>query len=305
MLNEPCFRRPISPTLCVIASTVLFAASQVHGQASAESRSWNQPVKPYHLIGNIYYVGASEVTSFLITTPEGHILLDSGYAETLPQIKANVRELGFNLREIKILLNSHAHLDHCGGIAILKALTGAQLIASAADAELLTRGGLGDFHFGNELSYAPVKTDRVLSDGEEVRLGGVTMTAHLTPGHTKGCTTWTMKVTEEGHVYDVVFVGSASIPGYKLVNNQQYPEITKDYARTFRTLKTLPCDVFLASHGSFFSMTEKARLLAEHKTPNPFIDPQGYKNFVARSEKEFQQQLAREQKPTGADIPPR
>jgi metallo-beta-lactamase class B len=253
--------------LCFLNST------PTYGQADEVSRSWNQPVKPYRVIGNIYYVGASEVTSFLIVTPKGHILLDSGFFETVPQIKQNVAQLGFRLEDMKILINSHAHYDHAGGLALLKELTGAKLMASQADSALLANGGKGDFHFGDRLSYPPVTADRVLRDGDSVELGGVTMTAHLTPGHTKGCTTWTMKVKEglklyDVVFYDVVFIGSSTVPGYKLVDNQEYPTIAADYELTFRVLKSLPCDVFLASHGSFYSMLEKKELLAPGK-PNP------------------------------------
>lgn len=166
---------------------LLYCPVAANAQADETSRSWNHPVKPYRVIGDIYYVGAAEVTSFLITTPEGHILLDSGFAETVPQIKQNIAQLGFRLQDVKILLNSHAHFDHAGGLAELKTLTGAKLMASEADAALLARGGKGDFHFGDRLAYAPLNTDRILHDGDRVELGGVTMTAHLTPGHTKGC----------------------------------------------------------------------------------------------------------------------
>lgn len=268
--------------------------TRTYGQADEVSRSWNQPVKPYRVIGNIYYVGASEVTSFLIVTPKGHILLDSGFFETVPQIKQNVVQLGFRLDDIKILINSHAHYDHAGGLALLKDLTGARLMASQADAELLAHGGKGDFHFGDRLSYPPVKADRILSDGDMIELGGVTMTAHLTPGHTKGCTTWTMKVKEGLQQYDVVFVGSTTVPGYKLVDNPQYPTIAADYDLTFRVLKSLPCDVFLASHGSFYSMLEKEKLLAQGKKGNPFIDGPGYQSFIRQTEKAFREQLRRQ-----------
>lgn len=275
--------------LCFLCPTLTW------GQADEVSRSWNQPVKPYRVIGNIYYVGASEVTSFLIVTPKGHILLDSGFFETVPQIKQNVAQLGFRLEDIKILINSHAHYDHSGGLALLKELTGAKLMASEADAELLAHGGKGDFHFGDRLSYPPVTADRVLRDGESVKLGGVTMTAHLTPGHTKGCTTWTMKVKEGLKQYDVVFVGSTTVPGYKLVDNSQYPTIAADYERTFRVLRNLPCDVFLASHGSFYSMQEKSKLLAQGKGPNPFIDKRGYRRFIAQTERSFRKELRRQE----------
>ena len=177
---------------------------------------------------------------------------------------------------------------------MLKELTGAKLMASGADAELLARGGKGDFHFGDRLSYSPVTTDRILHDGDRVELGGITMVAHLTPGHTKGCTTWTMKVNEGRKQYDVVFVGSSTVPGYKLVENPAYPAIAADYERTFRVLKALPCDVFLASHGSFYSLQEKVKVLTEGGRRNPFIDPRGYRTFVAKSEKAFRDELKRQ-----------
>lgn len=285
--------------ISVFLVLVSFYPARVHAQADETSRSWNQSVKPYRVIGNIYYVGASEVTSFLIVTPKGHILLDSGFFETVPQIRQNVTELGFRFADIKIILNSHAHYDHAGGLALLKELTGAKLMASGADAELLARGGKNDFHFGDRLSYSPVTTDRILRDGDKVELGGITMIAHLTPGHTKGCTTWTMKVNERRKQFDVVFVGSSTVPGYKLVDNQEYPAIEGDYERTFSVLKELPCDVFLASHGSFYSMQEKAKLLARRGKRNPFVDPRGYRTFVAKSEKSFREELKRQSRVNG------
>ena len=288
---------------CFCLALCVAHAPQSHGQADQISRSWNQPIKPYRIIGNIFYVGASEVTSFLIVTPAGHILLDSGFAETVPQIQRNIAELGFKLADVKILINSHAHYDHAGGLAQLKELTGAKLLASDADAQLLAKGGKGDFHFGDRLSYSPVAADRILRDGDVVELGGVTMIAHLTPGHTKGCTTWTMKVTEGRRRYDVAFVGSSTVPGYRLVNNQQYPEIVADYERTFHVLKHLHCDVFLASHGSFYSMLAKHELLNHGARRNPFIDPRGYRSFVANSERAFREELRRQR--SGQSMRPR
>jgi metallo-beta-lactamase class B len=264
-----------------------------YSQADETSRAWNQPVKPFRVIGNIYYVGALEVSSFLITTPGGHILLDSGLYETVPQIKQNIANLGFRLEDVKIIINSHAHYDHAGGLALLKQLTGAKLHTTTADAALLANGGKGDFGFGDRLSYPPVTTDRTLNDGDTVELGGVIMKANLTPGHTKGCTTWTMKVTEGEKTYDVVFVGSASVPGYNLVNSPLYPNIVADYEKTFRILKGLKCDVFLAPHGSFFSLRDKMKRLGE-KT-NPFIDPKGYNDYVTSTEAAFQENLKRQQ----------
>lgn len=272
-------------------SCSLFCPPTTSAQADEESRSWNQPVKPFRIIGNIYYVGASDVTSYLIVTPQGHILLDSGFVETVPQIQQNVAQLGFRLEDVKILINSHAHYDHAGGLAQLKQLMGAKLMVSEPDAALLAAGGKGDFAFGDRFSYPAVKADRLLRDGDEVELGGVKLVAHVTPGHTKGSTTWTMKVQQGAKEYNVVFVGSTSAPGYKLVDNEQYPTIAEAYARTFRLLKTLPCDVFLAPHGMFFSLKEKLKLLAEGKEPNPFIDPNGYKTYLAESESELKRKL--------------
>lgn len=282
------------------AALCLLAPAAAAAQPTEEARSWNRPVEPYRVVGNVYYVGASNVSSFLITTPAGHVLLDSGFAETVPLIRRNVERLGFRMGDIKILINSHAHYDHAGGLALLKEETGARLFASEADAPLLAAGGRGDFAFGDRFAFAPVKADRLLRDGERVRLGGVTLTARLTPGHTKGCTTWTMRAREGRRRYDVVFVGSTTVPGYKLLGTPQYPDMVADYERTFRLMKRLPCDVFLASHGNFYEMLEKAERLARGGRVNPFVDPGGYRRFLAQTERAFREQLARERRAAAA-----
>jgi len=274
--------------LILSLTLLLFFPATANPQADPTARSWNQPVKPYRIIGNVWYVGASGVTSFLITTSKGHILLDSGLPETVPLIKQNVAQLGFKLSDIKILLNSHAHYDHAGGLAELKELTGAKLMATEADAELMARGGKDDFQWGDRFAYRAVNADRVLRDGDRVELGEVTLTARLTPGHTKGSTTWTMKVKDGGKQYDVVFATSVSAPGYNLVNNDKYPRIVDDYARTFQILKSLPCDVFVGPHAEFFSMKEKMERLEKGAKSNPFIDPAGYREYLANGEKDFQ-----------------
>ncbi len=278
--------------------TIAFAHS-VLAQQSESNRKSNQPLKPFRVVANIYYVGANEVTSFLVTGNAGHILLDGGFAETAPQIRQNIETLGFHLADVKILLNSQAHFDHAGGLAQLKALTGARLIASAADAELIARGGKGDFAFGDRLTYEPVKADRVVADGESINLGDTKMTAHLTPGHTKGCTTWTTSVEDNGKTLRVVFLGGVTIPGYKLVGNKEYPAIADDYARSFSLLKRLPCDVFLGAHGSYFGLEKKLPRIGE--TPNPFIDPEGYQRHIREFNDAFREQFDREKREaTGA-----
>ncbi|HKR22133.1 MAG TPA: subclass B3 metallo-beta-lactamase [Pyrinomonadaceae bacterium] len=276
--------------ICVLLLCATYAHAQVYDE---ESRKWNQPVKPFKIIGNVYYVGATEVSSYLITTSQGHILLDSGFAETVPQIKQNVAQLGFRFEDVKILITSHAHADHVGGVAMLKQMTGAQLAVSIADAEMLKRGGKNDPNFGDRFLFQGVIADRKLRDGDTVQLGDVTMTARLTPGHTKGCTTWTMKVSEGGKQYDVVIIGSTSAPGYKLIGNAGYPNIVEDYESSFRLLKTLPCDVFLAPHGSFFALLEKIKHLGEPQ--NPFIDKDDFPRYVERSEQAFRAELKRQQ----------
>jgi metallo-beta-lactamase class B len=269
-------------------------AASVPAQQRESDRKSNQPQKPFRVIANIYYVGANEVTSFLVTSNAGHILLDGGFAETVPQIQRNIETLGFHLADVKILLNSQAHLDHAGGLAKLKQLTGAQLIASAADAEEMARGGKGDFAFGDRLTYEPVKADRIIADEESISLGETKMTAHLTPGHTKGCTTWTMSVEEDGKTYRVVFLGGVTIPEYQLVGNTQYPAIADDYAHSFALLKRLPCDVFLGAHGSYFGLQKKLPHIGE--TPNPFLDPEGYRHHIEERERAFQEQINHEKR---------
>ena len=259
-------------------------------QSDPVARSWNQPVEPFRIIRNIYYVGASDITAYLIATPKGHILIDGGFVETAPMILRNVEKLGFHPADIRILLNSHAHYDHAGGLAAIKAATGATFIASEGDAPLLARGGKDDPQFGDAFPFPRITPDKLARDGDRVALGGVILTAHITPGHTRGCTTWTTIVRESGRNYDVVFVGSPTVPAeYKLVGNPRYPDAVDDYRRTFATLKSLRCDVFLGSHGNFFNLAEKMKHLGEK--PNPFIDPGGYKKFVAEMESAFEKRV--------------
>ena len=282
-------------TLLICFMAPLFAApATLFSQTNPE---WTTPFPPHRIIGNVYYVGSKDLAAFLITTPQGHILINSNLASSPAQIKKSVEQLGFRFSDIKILLISHAHMDHCAGSALIKRMTGAKYMVMAADVPSIEDGGKSDFQYGNrrDMLYPPAKVDRILHDGEEVRLGNVVLVAHLTAGHTKGCTTWTLKVADNGKTYDVVIVGSPNVnPGYKLVNNAQYPQIGQDYVHTFRTLKALPCDIFLGAHGGYYDMTEKFARLKTSAT-NPFIDPEGYKSYVADREQAFQAELKRQQ----------
>jgi len=241
------------------------------------------------MIGNIYYVGSRGLASYLITTPAGHILINSNLKTSIPLIRESVEKLGFHFNDIKILLISHAHFDHDAGSAEILRLTGAKYMVMDADAGVVESGGKTDFQYGDDatLLYPAAKVDRTLHDGDEVKLGDTVLTAHKTAGHTRGCTTWSLKVSDAGKTYDVVIVGSPNVnPGYKLVNNARYPEIADDYAKGLRVLKSLPCDIFLGAHGSYFGMEAKYAKLKSDGA-NPYIDQQGYKDYVADREQAF------------------
>jgi metallo-beta-lactamase class B len=266
--------------------------------------TWTEPFPPFKIVGNVYYVGSRGLASYLIAAPEGHILINSNLANSVPQIRDSIEKLGFHFSDVKILLISHAHWDHDAGSAEIKRLTGAQYMVMGADVPVVESGGKADFQYGNNagMLYPPAKVDRVLHDGDQVTLGDIALTAHLTPGHTKGCTTWTVKVNDASKSYNVVIVGSPNVnPGYKLVNNPAYPSIATDYEKTFTVLRQLPCDVFLGAHGNYYNMEEKVAKL-KNVGANPFVDPEGYKNFVSEKEQAFrselQKQLAAENKRT-------
>jgi len=261
--------------------------------------SWTEPFPAFKIAGNLYYVGSRDLASYLVVTAQGHILINSNLESSVPQIRDSVEKLGFHFSDVKILLISHAHWDHDAGSAQIKKLTGAQYMVMDGDVAVVESGGKADFQYGNSpgMLYPPAKVDRVLHDGDQVRLGGVTLTARLTPGHTKGCTTWTMKVKDAGKSYDVVIVGSPNVnPGYKLVNNAQYPQIADDYEKMFRVLKQLPCDIFLGAHGSYYNMEAKFAKL-ENGAENPFVDPAGYERFVSEKEQAFRAELEKQQRP--------
>ena len=282
--------------LLVLFLLIVCLSFSIFAQKSDGDREMNQPVEPFKIVGNIYYVGASDVTSYLIATPQGHILIDSGFEETAPQIKANVAKLGFKLEDVKILLINHAHYDHCGGLAEIKKLTNAKLYASPPDATVLEDGGRSDFRFGGDptFSFAPVKVDGILKNGQKIKLGGMTLETLFTPGHTKGATSWTTEVSDNGKKYKVAFVSSLTTLDYALDQNSKYPNIRSDFTNTFAALEKLKPDVFLVSHGVFFNLTEKAAKIRAGATTNPFVDPQGYADLIAKMKKAFNDKLQNE-----------
>jgi metallo-beta-lactamase class B len=272
---------------------VLATAGSLVAQASPD---WTEPFPPFRIAGNLYYVGSKGLANYLIATPKGNILINSDLEANVPMIAASITQLGFKIKDTKILLISHAHWDHDAGSAMIKQTTGAKYMVMDADVSVVESGGKTDFQYGNNPAflYPPTKVDRILHDGDEVRLGSTVLVAHLTPGHTKGCTTWTMKVTEGGKTYNVVIVGSPNVnPGYKLVANAAYPQIAEDYERMWRVLRSLPCDIFLGAHGSYFGLEEKYPLLKEGGT-NSLVDPNGYKSFIDQKEQDFRTELAKQ-----------
>ncbi|MDE1175766.1 MAG: subclass B3 metallo-beta-lactamase [Edaphobacter sp.] len=265
-------------------------------RAHAQPPGWSEPFPPHRIIGNLYYVGTKELASFLIVTPQGNILINSDLDSTVPMIRKNIEQLGFKYSDTKILLISHAHYDHAAGSATIIQQTGAKYLVMDDDVPVIEDGGRSDFYYGKDKSswYKPAKVDRVLHDGDVIKLGEMTLVAHKTPGHTKGCTTWTMQVKLGNHAFDVVIVGSPYVnTGYKLVNNPKYPDIVHNFEYTFDVLKSLHCDIFLGAHGQYYNLEAKyARLKKGDLTA--FVDPEGYRQFVIRSEAKFQEELARQ-----------
>jgi metallo-beta-lactamase class B len=274
----------------------LALTSPVFGQSDAD---WTRPFPPFRIIGNIYWVGSYDLSTYLITTPQGNILINTGVGDTAKQIKASVEQLGFKLADTKILTATHGHFDHVAGMAELKRMTGARLIVSEQDKELLESGGKADFRFGDTpgARFEPVKVDGTFKDSDTIALGGTVLTAHLHPGHTKGATSFTVNVPESGKTYRVVIANMGSInPGVTVSGMAKYPGITDDYARTFKAQKDMQIDVWLASHASQFKLHEKYKP-GDAFNPDRFVDPQGFRAAVEQLEKTYRDQLARERAP--------
>ena len=283
----------IAAALGVVALTFWLSPAALE-RAYSFAQQDNHPEPPVEIARGVYWVGASDVASYAIDTGDGVILIDGGYAETAPQVLANLRALGFEPGDVRILLNTHAHFDHAAGLAAIKAATDAELYASPADAALLRAGGRGDFFLRDFFRYPPVAVDRELRDGETVSLGAVTLTAHFTPGHTKGCTSWTFPVTmRDGSVKQALIICSLSTLSYRLIDNRDYPNIAADYARTYETLNALPCDVFLGAHGRWFDLPRRRERVTAGDA-NAFVAPEACRAFLVESQRAFEQELARQ-----------
>jgi len=267
---------------------VLALAASLLAQGNDE---WHRPFPAFRIAGNLYYVGTADLAAYLIHTPRGNILINSDYRQDVPLVRSSIEKLGFQYRDTKILLISHAHGDHDEGTGLIRQETGAKLMVMDGDVPEVesTAPGRPGAH-----------VDHILHDGDTVELGGARLTARLTPGHTKGCTTWTLQVRDGARTLNAVIVGSPNVnPGYLLVGNKNYPQIAQDYVKTFAVLKSLPCDLFLGAHGAYFGLAAKyAKMQAGG--PNPFIDPEGYRAYVAEREAAFQTEWERQQKNPGS-----
>ena len=277
-------------TLLVSLFLVQPAGAQELVSPPDDSPYRTEPSRPFHIIDNIYVVGETlHLTNYLITTDEGHILIDAGYEESVPKIQANIEALGFSVQDIRYLIGSHAHSDHVAGFARMQELTGAQIVAGRRDVPELENGGVSDFRSDGEEQWRPVKVDVVVDDGDTLRLGDTVMTAHATPGHTKGCTTWTMTAEENGEQYDVILFCGTNIADAALPvrGNPKYPEMEQDLAQTFAKLKTIPVDVYLGGHGYWFWVDDKLARRAANPDVNPFIDPEGWQRALAVFEQRY------------------
>lgn len=259
----------------------------------AQPGGWNDPFPPHKVMDNVYYVGTTMLSSYLITTPEGHILLSSNYEASVPVIQAGVEQLGFNFKDIKILISGHAHPDHIEGDALVKELTGAEVVVGRLE--------VPDVQAFKHPKGKTQPIDRIVDEGETVSLGGMTLTAHVLPGHTKGCIAWSMPMKEAGKNYYGFFECSLNGQFLKYVGNTDYPGIVDDMRGSYQKAKTFPVEVFLSSHGVFYGLDAKYEKLQALKPgdPNPFIDPAGYQSHVAEFEKIFLDTLAKQQAEAG------
>jgi metallo-beta-lactamase class B len=286
--------------MCVLRFWILraiFCGGLAVGSALGQS-DWHEPFPPHRIADNLYYVGSRGLASYLVTSSEGHILINCSFERTVPMIRASVEKLGFKIADVKIILSSHAHSDHVEGTATMQEVTGAKVFVIEGDDDVMRRGGEGQYLYRDR--WKPCRVDRVLKDGDEVTLAKgkadeATLVARLTPGHTRGCTTWTMTAMDGGKARRVVISGSPNVnEGYQLVNNAEYPRISEDFARTFKVLKSLPCDIFLGAHGSYYGMDKKYAKLKT--TENPFVDPEGYRAYVEDREKAYFEVLRKQEK---------
>jgi metallo-beta-lactamase class B len=265
--------------------------------------NWNQPQTPFRIFGNTYYVGTAGLSAILITSDAGHILIDGALPGSAPLIEANVRALGFQLRDIRLILNSHEHYDHAGGLAALQRATGARVAASPAGAQALRQGHPTaedpQYRSGMKAPYPAVKNAETIADGTALRVGPLAITPHFTPGHTPGATTWSWRSCEGTRCVDIVYADSltpVSDDEFKFTGDEKRPSIVDTFRRSIATVEQLPCDIILAPHPEFIAMPEKLVRLKQQPDPNPFIEANACRTFAGAARKRLEQRIASEKK---------
>ena len=288
-----------------IAAAISLLATSAYSQTPSQSppavESWDQPEEPVRILGPIYFVGTKGLGVYLFTTSEGHILMNTGMPSSGPMIEESIRKLGFKPDDIKLMINSHAHIDHAGAFAYFKERYGAQMSVMRDDVAAMESGDKGDFAYGNELVFPPVKVDRILRDGDTIKIGEVLLSAHHTPGHTRGATTWVTHIMVDGKTYVVVFPDGAGFnSGYRLAKDPSYPGIADDYRRTHHFLEMLTPDIWLAQHNEYYDLEDK-RERAKTEGVDAWIDPEGYRRFIAGKKRAFEDQVDAEMGVTKQD----
>jgi metallo-beta-lactamase class B len=286
--------RAQEPTTAVPTKEQLAADNKLFISLASKALHWDEPTEPVKIAGPLYFVGTQGLSSWLFATPEGHILLNTGTPNSGPLIAASIRKLGFRPEDIRIIINGHGHSDHAGAFSYMKKLSGAQIAVMREDVSMIEDGGKSDFHYGHDwqvMGQPPVQVDRVLRDGDTVRLGEVILTARHTPGHTRGATTWTTTLVDKGRAYSVVFPDGAGFnPGYRVAVDPSYPGIEADYRNTLHYLESLQPDIWGGHHTEYFDLAGK-RERAKTEGTKAWIDPEGYRQFIARKRREFEEQV--------------
>src|SRR3954454_1330493 len=295
--NKKRWRMPVKKIVMALVALLSLAgtvqAQTVKDLLETLKVKWNTPTEPFKMIGNVYYVGTDGLASYLITSPQGHILVDTVMPEATSQIKANIEKLGFKISDIKYLLNTHAHIDHTGGLAEMKQASGAQMVAGEADKPLLEGGYYPGAREETALNFPPVKVDRTVREGDKVTVGDLTLTARETPGHSPGCTSWEFSVKDGDTSRSVLIFCSGTVALNRLVGDPTYSGIVTDYKKTFARAKDMKVDVLLAPHPEMYRMQDKRAMLSDG-APNPFVNPGEFNAYAATLEKAFEDALAKQ-----------
>ena len=296
---------PLTLAAMIVASALPLVAQTPDRERGGSSpppcpacAEWNAPAKPFRLYGNTYYVGTQGLSAVLLTSSAGHVLIDGALPESAPLIMANIRALGFRIEDVKLILNSHAHFDHAGGIAALQRATGARVAASPGSALVLARGASGpdDPQYGIVSPLPPVSGVTVIADGETLRVGPLALTAHFTPGHTPGGTSWSWRACEGGQCLDLVYADSqtpVAADGFSFTRSETYPTALEDFERGFAVLERLPCDVLITPHPGASHLWERV-VSRDHGLSDALVDPEACQRYVTAARKRLAQRIAAE-----------